>query len=230
MPDAVLQPAPGAEHARMRVQPLGEYARFRHRRLHPCSRITRTRERRGSPARPRCVQRSGIERDACSRRVLVQARHLARAGIGTMSSPGAAPRKASCRASVRAPVRVPSPRHERADLGDVVGWKRGFCRAVVSASWTHPGSPPSGTAARAAVGDEADAQVERGVGRIPLHIARPQRDSLCKAAIGCTAAARRIVAAEASDKPRGKHLPASTRRPIAPTVSSIGTVRSTRCW
>ena len=39
-----------------------------------------------------------------------------------------------------------------------------------------------------------------------------------------------LVAAEASDRPSARTLPAATSSAIAPTVSSIGTLRSTRCW
>jgi hypothetical protein len=51
----------------------------------------------------------------------------------------------------------------------------------------------------------------------------------CTAAIGCTAAARRMVAADASDSPRWLTVPAATRVAMAPTVSSIGTCGSGRC-
>ena len=54
--------------------------------------------------------------------------------------------------------------------------------------------------------------------------------SLCSAVTGCTACARRIVSGDASDRPMCRTLPASTSSAIAPTVSSIGTVLSTRCW
>ena len=54
--------------------------------------------------------------------------------------------------------------------------------------------------------------------------------SVCSAEIGCTACARRIVSGEASESPRWRTLPCSTSSFIAPTVSSIGTVLSTRCW
>ena len=47
--------------------------------------------------------------------------------------------------------------------------------------------------------------------------------SVCSAAIGCTATARRIVSAEASDSPRWRTLPAATSSAMAPTVSSMGT-------
>ena len=50
------------------------------------------------------------------------------------------------------------------------------------------------------------------------------------AAIGWILCARRIVAGLASESPSARTLPTSTRRFIAPTVSSIGTLRSTRCW
>ena len=52
--------------------------------------------------------------------------------------------------------------------------------------------------------------------------------SLCSAAIGWTAAARRIVVAAASLSPRWRTLPSATSPAIAPTVSSIGTRGSTR--
>ena len=54
--------------------------------------------------------------------------------------------------------------------------------------------------------------------------------SLCTAAIGCTACARRIVSGLASDRPSVRTLPSLTSAAIAPTVSSIGTSGSTRCW
>ncbi|OLT20354.1 hypothetical protein BJF78_09475 [Pseudonocardia sp. CNS-139] len=49
------------------------------------------------------------------------------------------------------------------------------------------------------------------------------------AAMGCTAAARRTVAPDASHRPRWRTLPAATSSAIAPTVSSIGTCGSGRC-
>ena len=54
--------------------------------------------------------------------------------------------------------------------------------------------------------------------------------SVWRAAIGWTAAARRIVSADASHSPRWRTLPAATSSAMAPTVSSIGTVTSGRCW
>ena len=60
---------------------------------------------------------------------------------------------------------------------------------------------------------------------------RVQREySDWSAAIGWTACARRIVAAEASERPRWRTFPAVTSSAIAPTVSSIGVLASTRCW
>ena len=53
--------------------------------------------------------------------------------------------------------------------------------------------------------------------------------SVCTALMGCTAWARRKVAAETSLKPRARTLPSSTRRDIAPTESSMGTALSQRC-
>ena len=54
--------------------------------------------------------------------------------------------------------------------------------------------------------------------------------SVCSAEIGCTATALRIVSAPASESPRWRTLPSCTSSAIAPTVSSIGTSGSTRCW
>ncbi len=54
--------------------------------------------------------------------------------------------------------------------------------------------------------------------------------SVCSAWIGWTACARRIVSGAASDRPRKRTLPCRTSSAIAPTVSSIGTFGSTRCW
>jgi hypothetical protein len=48
--------------------------------------------------------------------------------------------------------------------------------------------------------------------------------SICKSEIGCTAFARRIIAAESSDTPMYRTWPASTMSAIAPMVSSIGTL------
>lgn len=58
---------------------------------------------------------------------------------------------------------------------------------------------------------------------------REQRDMVFLATKFGICSARRIVAAEASDKPRCRTLPAFTSSAIAPTVSSMGTSRSTRC-
>jgi hypothetical protein len=54
--------------------------------------------------------------------------------------------------------------------------------------------------------------------------------SLCNAVTGCTACARRIVRAPASDRPKCRTFPASTSSLTAPATSSIGTCGSTRCW
>jgi len=47
--------------------------------------------------------------------------------------------------------------------------------------------------------------------------------SVCSAVIGWIAFARRMVAADASDRPNRRTLPAATSSAIAPTVSSMGT-------
>ena len=52
----------------------------------------------------------------------------------------------------------------------------------------------------------------------------------CSAVIGCTAWARRIVSAPASDRPMWRILPSATSSASAPTVSSMGVFGSTRCW
>jgi hypothetical protein len=71
----------------------------------------------------------------------------------------------------------------------------------------------------------------RSVGRISSSTSRVQREySGCRAVIGWTLCARRTVAADASDRPRYFTFPAVTGSDIAPTVSSIGTFGSTRCW
>ena len=71
----------------------------------------------------------------------------------------------------------------------------------------------------------------RSTGRISLSTCRVHSEySVCSAVIGCTAWARRMVSVEASLSPRKRTLPAVTSSAIAPTVSSIGTVLSTRCW
>ena len=54
--------------------------------------------------------------------------------------------------------------------------------------------------------------------------------SLCTAASGWVLWARRMVSGLASLRPIARTLPAFTRSAIAPTVSSIGTAGSTRCW
>ncbi len=47
--------------------------------------------------------------------------------------------------------------------------------------------------------------------------------------MGCTAWARRIVSAEASEMPRWRTFPAATSSAMAPKVSSMGTFVSGRC-
>jgi len=50
--------------------------------------------------------------------------------------------------------------------------------------------------------------------------------SICSAAIGWTACARRMVSAPISDSPMWRTYPALTISAMAPTVSSIGTCGS----
>ena len=54
--------------------------------------------------------------------------------------------------------------------------------------------------------------------------------SLCTAATGCTACARRMVSAPGSDSPKCLTLPSSISSFTVPATSSIGTSGSTRCW
>ena len=53
--------------------------------------------------------------------------------------------------------------------------------------------------------------------------------SLCTAAIGCTACARRSVSADTSDRPMARIFPSRTNSLSAPTLSSMGTALSQRC-
>jgi hypothetical protein len=50
------------------------------------------------------------------------------------------------------------------------------------------------------------------------------------AVTGCTAWARRIVCAPASERPKCLTLPSSISSLTVPATSSIGTSGSTRCW
>ena len=52
----------------------------------------------------------------------------------------------------------------------------------------------------------------------------------CSAVIGWTAWARRMVSGPASDRPTWRILPSVTSSASVPTVSSMGTFGSTRCW
>ena len=71
----------------------------------------------------------------------------------------------------------------------------------------------------------------RIVGRISSSRSLVKREySVWRAVIGWVAWARRMLSADASDSPRWRTLPDSTSSAMAPTVSSIGTDLSTRCW
>ncbi len=77
----------------------------------------------------------------------------------------------------------------------------------------------------------ASAALEKISGTTVASMSRLHSDhSDCSAAIGCTATALRMVDALASDSPRWRTFPSATREAIAPTVSSMGTEGSTRCW
>src|SRR5207248_5145772 len=68
------------------------------------------------------------------------------------------------------------------------------------------------------------------VGRISFSGSRHHSEySLCTAATGCTALARRIVFALASESPKCLTFPSLIRSFTAPATSSIGTAGSTRC-
>ena len=67
----------------------------------------------------------------------------------------------------------------------------------------------------------------RTAGRISASMPRLISEySICSAAIGCTACARRMVSAPTSDRPMCRTYPAWTISAMAPTVSSIGTCGS----
>ena len=69
------------------------------------------------------------------------------------------------------------------------------------------------------------------VGNDLLSGARCQSEySLWSAVTGCTACARRMVCAPASERPKCLTLPSRIRSFTAPATSSIGTSGSTRCW
>ncbi len=71
----------------------------------------------------------------------------------------------------------------------------------------------------------------RQAGSTARSMSRENSDhSVCTAVMGWTAEARRMVSADASDSPRWRTLPAATSAAMAPTVSSIGTSGSGRCW
>ena len=69
----------------------------------------------------------------------------------------------------------------------------------------------------------------RTAGRISASMPRLISEySICRAAIGWTACARRMVSAPISDRPMWRTYPARTISAMAPTVSSIGTRGSSR--
>ncbi len=69
----------------------------------------------------------------------------------------------------------------------------------------------------------------RSVGRTSASTAREISEySICRSLTGCTACARRIVAASTSESPTCRTYPASIISLTAPTVSSTGTSGSSR--
>ncbi len=84
--------------------------------------------------------------------------------------------------------------------------------------------------AKRGVGNEADAQLAEQRQEFGFRVTGPQEYSVCSAATGCTAWARRMVAGPASDRPMWRTFPSATRSARVPTVSSMGVFGSTRCW
>ena len=76
---------------------------------------------------------------------------------------------------------------------------------------------------------EASAQTIRRAHAVQPLAAVQSEYSLCTAVRGCTACARRIVRAPASDRPKCFTLPCSINLLTVPATSSIGTLGSTRC-
>ena len=77
---------------------------------------------------------------------------------------------------------------------------------------------------------EADAEFLAASAGSPVSGSRHHSEySLCSAATGCTAWARRIVSTPASDRPKCLTLPCRISSLTAPATSSIGTFGSTRC-
>ena len=69
------------------------------------------------------------------------------------------------------------------------------------------------------------------VGRISASGSRHHSEySLCSAATGWTACARRMTGTPASESPKCRTLPSRINSFTAPATSSIGTAGSTRCW
>ena len=76
---------------------------------------------------------------------------------------------------------------------------------------------------------EAGVQTIRRAHAVQPLTALQSEYSLCNAATGCTACARRIVCTPASDRPKCFTLPCCISSFTAPATSSIGTFGSTRC-
>ena len=111
-------------------------------------------------------------------------------------------------------------------------WKRGLWRRKSSSARSSGlrDRAREEAAAERGVGDEADAELAHGRQHRVLGVARPQR------VLGLQRRDR-VHGVRAADRlrrglrePEVAHLARSTSSFIAPTVSSIGTVLSTRCW
>ncbi len=155
-------------------------------------------------------------------------------GMGTMSSPWASSQaSATCPAVARfAAASCLTFSTSFRFAARFSPWKRGkrIIRASVAGSVPAPIAPVSRPRPSGLYGTKPIPS-SRVVFKISASTWRSKIEySVWSALIGCTACARRIVFGLASDSPRKRTLPAFTSSAIAPTVSSIGTVLSTRCW
>ena len=111
------------------------------------------------------------------------------------------------------------------------GWKRGMPRRMSrGANW--PGSSIASARKPRASGANATSVVPSSwqASSNPSSGLRLQSEySFCTALTGCTALARRSVAAETSESPIARTCPEATMSAIAPMLSSIGTRLSQRC-
>ena len=189
------------------------------------------RRRRRPAARPRrCARGRPPSADVGRRRVLLEV--LAAAwcrGSARCRRPARAPTRARA-APACSPSRRRSPRtlvdERRGSSSKFSPWKRGMHAAVVVRGEVldRADLARSGSRARAGCRRRSRCRARARSAGSPSSGSRVHSEySVCSAAIGCTACARRIVVGAASDRPRKRTLPARTSSAIAPTVSSIGT-------